>query len=96
MGPNIGVSRKGVALLFVIYFVAALFYEAFNVPTIAGAVAYGLVAYVISGMCPFTVWAARGFETAHAKSLFIPWAIIAVLLVATSFTAWLLESPYTH
>jgi hypothetical protein len=30
---------------------------------------------------PFAVWAARGFNAAHAKSLFIPWAILGVLLV---------------
>jgi low temperature requirement protein LtrA len=86
-------SRKGVALLFVIYFVAAVFYGAFNAPTIAGAIAYGLITYVTSGMCPFTVWAARGSKTEHAKSVFIPWAIIAVLLSATSFTA-LIDRPY--
>jgi hypothetical protein len=36
---------------------------------------------VSSGMFPFAVWAARGFNAAHAKSLFIPWAILAVLLI---------------
>jgi hypothetical protein len=87
-------SRKGVALLFVIYFVAAVSYGAFNAATIAGAIAYGLITYVTSGMCPFTVWAARGFKAAQAKSLFIPWAIIAVLLSATSSTEWLNRRPY--
>jgi hypothetical protein len=60
-------SRKRVAMLFVIYFVAA--------------VIYAFVTYVISGALPFAVWGARGFKAAHAKSLFIPWAIIAVLLI---------------
>jgi hypothetical protein len=30
---------------------------------------------------PFAVWGARGFKAANAKSLFIPWAIIAVRLI---------------
>jgi hypothetical protein len=45
------------------------------------AIGYAFVTYVASGMFPFAVWGARGFKAAHAKSLFIPWAILAVLLI---------------
>jgi hypothetical protein len=48
------------------------------------AVGYAFVTYVASGMFPFAVWAARGFDAAHAKSLFIPWV---VLLFALYFVA---------
>ena len=80
-------SRKRVALLFVIYFVVATICGALNAPhydfvRIAfWAIGYAFVTYVASGMFPFAVWGARGFKTAHAKSLFIPWAILAVLLI---------------
>jgi hypothetical protein len=82
-------SRKRVALLFVIYFVTAVIYGALNAPhydfvRIAfWAMGYAFVTYVSSGMFPFAVWAARGFKPAHAKSLFIPWAILALLLIMT-------------
>jgi hypothetical protein len=80
-------SRKGVVLLFALYFVAAAIYGAFHAPhydlvrITFWAVGYAFVTYVASGMFPFAVWAARGFNAAHAKSLFIPWAILGVLLV---------------
>lgn len=80
-------SRKRVALLFVIYFVTAVIYGALNAPhydflrITLWAMGYAFVTYVSSGMFPFAVWAARGFNAAHAKSLFIPWAILAVLLI---------------
>jgi hypothetical protein len=45
------------------------------------AIGYAFVTYVISGALPFAVWGARGFKAAHAKSLFIPWAILVVLLI---------------
>jgi len=47
------------------------------------AIGYAFVTYVISGVFPFAVWGARGFKAAHAKSLFIAWAILAVLLIIT-------------
>jgi hypothetical protein len=80
-------SRKRIALLFVIYFVAAAIYGALNAPhydfvgIIFWAIGYGFVTYIISGMLPFAVWGARGFKAAHAMSLFIPWAILAMLLI---------------
>jgi hypothetical protein len=80
-------SPKLVALLFVIYFAAAAIYGALHAPhydllrIIIWAIGYAFVTYVISGALPFVVWAARGFKAAHAKSLFIPWAIIAVLII---------------
>jgi hypothetical protein len=49
---------------------------------ITGAIGCGLFIYVVSGMIPFALWGARGFRLANAKSLFIPWAILAPLLVA--------------
>jgi hypothetical protein len=76
-------SRK----LFVIYLVVAAIYGALNALTmtscasLSGAVGYAFVTYVISGALPFAVWGARGFKAAHAKSLFIPWAILGVLLI---------------
>jgi len=82
-------SRKDIALLFVIYFVAAVIYGALNAPhydfvrIIFWAIGYAFVTYVISGVFPFAVWGARGFKAAHAKSLFIAWAILAVLLIIT-------------
>jgi hypothetical protein len=80
-------SRKRVAMLFVIYFVAAVIYGPVHAPhydlvrIIVWAIGYAFVTYVISWALPFAVWGARGFKAAHAKSLFIPWAIIAVLLI---------------
>ena len=80
-------SRKRVALLFVIYFVVAAIYGAINAPHFDfaritfWAIGYAFVTHIASGMFPFAVWAARGFNAAHAKSLFIPWAILAVLLI---------------
>jgi hypothetical protein len=80
-------SRKSVVLVFVIYFVAAAIYGALNAPhydlarVTIWAMGYVFVTYVASGMFPFAVWGLRGFKAAHAKSLFIPWAIIAALLV---------------
>jgi hypothetical protein len=80
-------SRKRVAMLFVICFVAAVIYGALRDPhydlvrIVVWAIGYAFVTYVISGALPFAVWGARGFNAAHAKSLFIPCAIIAVLLI---------------
>ena len=82
-------SRKSVALLFVIYFVVAAIYGALKAPhydfvRIAfWAMGYTFVTYVSSGMFPFAVWGVRGFKAADAESLFIPWAILAVLLIIT-------------
>jgi hypothetical protein len=80
-------SRKLIALLFVIYFVAGAIYGALNAPhydfvrITFWAMGYAFVTYASSGMLPFAVWGMRGFKAAHAKSLFIPWAILGVLLV---------------
>jgi hypothetical protein len=80
-------SRKSIAFLFVIYFVVAAIYGALNAPhnsvvrIIFWATGYAIVTYVASGMFPFAVWGVRGFKAAHAKSLFIPWAILAALLI---------------
>ena len=80
-------SPKRIALLFVIYFVVAVIYGALHAPhydlvrIIIWTIGYGFVTYVISGALPFAVWGARGFKAAHAKSLFVPWAIIAVFLI---------------
>ena len=86
-------SRKGIASLFVIYFILLVLYGALSssvgvwrregfAGVIGEAIGIGFVVYVISGMLPFAVWGARGFRTANAKSLFIPWAILAVLIIA--------------
>ena len=80
-------SRKRVALLFIIYFVVATIYRAIHAPhyeflrITIWAMGYASVTYVASGMFPFAVWGVRGFKAAHAKSLFIPWAILAALLI---------------
>jgi len=80
-------SRKSVVLLFVIYFVVAAIYGALNAPhydferITIWAMGYAFVTYLASGLFPFAVWGARGFKAAHAKSLFIPWAILAALLI---------------
>ena len=84
-------SRKLVAFLFIAYFVVAWVCGYLVLPAsewryglegvIGGALGYGWVIYMASGVLPFAVWGARGFKTAHAKSLFIPWAILAVLLI---------------
>jgi hypothetical protein len=80
-------SRKNIAFLFVIYFVVAAVYGALNAPhydivrITFWATGYAFVTYVASGMFPFAVWGVRGFKAAHAKSLFIPWAILAALLI---------------
>jgi hypothetical protein len=82
-------SRKHVAVLFTVYFVVVVIYAALNAPhydfvrITFWAMGYAFVTYVISGMFPFAVWGARGFKAAHAKSLFIPWAILAVVLIMT-------------
>jgi hypothetical protein len=79
--------RNGVVSLFVIYFVAAAIFGAFCAPhydfvrITVWAIGCAFVTYVASGILPFAVWAARGFNAAHAKSLFVPWAILAVLLI---------------
>jgi hypothetical protein len=80
-------SRKSIAFLFVIYFVAAAIYGALNAPPYDfvritfWATGYAFVTYLASGMFPFAVWGVRGLKAAHAKSLFIPWAILAALLI---------------
>ena len=57
-------SRKRIALLFAIYFVAAAIYGAINAPhydfvrITFWAMGYAFVTYAISGMFPFAVWAA--------------------------------------
>ena len=82
-------SRKGIALLFVIYFVLLVLYGALSSSVgvwrregFAGVIGLGFLVYAISGMVPFAVWGAQGFKAANAKSLFIPWAILAVLIIA--------------
>jgi hypothetical protein len=49
---------------------------------IGAAIGRGLVTYFMSGVLPFAVWGARGFKVANARSLFIPWAILAVVVIA--------------
>src|SRR6516164_7067551 len=46
---------------------------------IGAAIALGIKIYFVSGALPFAVWGARGFKTANARSLFIPWAILILL-----------------
>jgi hypothetical protein len=86
-------SRKLVALLFVGFFVALVAYGALVTPLgvlrhegpagfIGEAIGRGLLIYFESGVLPFAVWGARGFRTANARSLFIPWAILAGLVIA--------------
>ena len=75
--------------MFVIYFVLLVLYGALSSSVgvwrregFAGIIGLGFIVYVVSGMLPFAVWGARGFKAAKAKSLFIPWAILAVLIIA--------------
>jgi hypothetical protein len=75
-------SRKRVVFLLAAYFVVATIYGAFQEPTLAGAMGYGLVTYFASGVLPFAVWGARGFKAANARSLFIPWAVLLPLAMA--------------
>ena len=85
-------SRKRVAFLFIAYFVVAWVCGYLLLPAsewrygwvgvIGGALGYGWVIYVASGVLPFAVWGARGFKAANARSLFIPWAILLPLVMA--------------
>ena len=86
-------SRRRVALLFITYFVVLVFYGALVTPVgvlrhegaaglIGEAIGRGFFIYFASGVLPFAVWGARGFRAANARSLFIPWAILAGLVVA--------------
>src|SRR6516165_12286296 len=82
-------SRNRVAFLFIAYFVVAWVCGYLLLPAsewryglvgvIGGALGYGWVIYVASGVLPFAVWGARGFKAANARSLFIPWAILILL-----------------
>src|SRR6516165_531973 len=88
-------SRQRVALLFVVYFIVSVAIPvvtvAFAMPSevsisrmtpwsfIGAAIALGIKIYFVSGALPFAVWGARGFKTANAQSLFIPWAILILL-----------------
>jgi hypothetical protein len=75
-------TSKRVASLFVIYAVLVFLYGLLSTGVIFEAIGRGFLVYVVSGMLPFAVWGARGFRAANAKSLFIPWAILALLLIA--------------
>jgi hypothetical protein len=86
-------SRKRVAFLFIAYFVVAWVGAGFLLPAsewryglvggvIPGALGYGWVIYMASGALPFAVWGARKFKAANARSLFIPWAILLLLVMA--------------
>ena len=85
-------SRKRVAFLFIAYFVVAWVCGYLLLPAsewryglggvIGGALGYGWVIYMASGVLPFAVWGARGFKAANARSLFIPWAILLPLVMA--------------
>jgi hypothetical protein len=85
--------RKNVALLFALFFILAVAYGELDTPMgiwhqedfprlMASVIGRGLFIYVVSGMFPFALWGARGFRAANAKSLFIPWAILAPVLIA--------------
>jgi hypothetical protein len=88
-------SRQRVALLFVVYFIVSVAIPVVTVALampsevsisrmtprgfIGAAIALGIKIYFVSGALPFAVWGARGFKTANARSLFIPWAILILL-----------------
>ena len=109
-------SRQRVALLFVLYFIASVAIPvtivALAMPSevsisrmtprgfIGGAIALGIKIYFVSGVLPFAVWGARGFNAANARSLFIPWAILILLAfvmiisgAAVAIIGWLSAEP---
>lgn len=58
------------------------YYAAKALGLIGEAIGRGFITYFMSGVLPFAVWGARGFKVANARSLFIPWAILAVVVIA--------------
>jgi len=68
-------SRRGVVLLFALYFVAAAIYGAFHAPhydfvrITFWAVGYAFVTYVASGIFPFAVWAATRLQCGTRQEL---------------------------
>jgi hypothetical protein len=79
-------SRKAIAVAFVLYFVAAVAFGTLHEQGVydpfpaAERLGYGIGFYLFTGALPLIVWGCLGFERTRAKTIFYVWAVLGVLL----------------